>query len=238
VRDSLFEALCATFDELNASVLLTLMSRRMLFANRAARLMLAEGWPLKLQQGVLEGYDKTANDTLSSAVSDIARTAGGAHKPIRNVCLATAESEKGAAIATIRPLDVTDQGERVVAIFLNCRRSHQAQLSGIATSFHLTRAETRTLSEISRGASVHEVASALGVSENTIKTHLAKIFAKTGTSRQTQLLKLIGELTPPLDEPWLPPPRIKPGENHNLDGLRRRSSRPHRRGAQMHHEMA
>jgi hypothetical protein len=38
----------------------------------------------------------------------------------------------------------------------------------------------------------------LGISENTLKTHLGRIFAKTGTARQADLIKLILEMGIPL----------------------------------------
>ena len=38
----------------------------------------------------------------------------------------------------------------------------------------------------------------LGISENTLKTHLGRIFAKTGTARQADLIKLVLEMGIPL----------------------------------------
>jgi DNA-binding CsgD family transcriptional regulator len=36
-----------------------------------------------------------------------------------------------------------------------------------------------------------KVAEALGIGENTVKTHLRRLFEKTGTSRQAELVKLV-----------------------------------------------
>jgi DNA-binding CsgD family transcriptional regulator len=41
---------------------------------------------------------------------------------------------------------------------------------------------------------VVETASALGVSANTIKTHLRRVFEKTGTTRQAELARLMASL--------------------------------------------
>ena len=49
-----------------------------------------------------------------------------------------------------------------------------------------------------QGSSVAETASALAISQNTVKTHLQNIFAKTGSTRQPQLLRLVSELNPPI----------------------------------------
>ncbi len=51
---------------------------------------------------------------------------------------------------------------------------------------------------IGSGMSPPKSAESLGVSENTIKTHLSKIYAKTGKSRQADLVKLVGEIGAPL----------------------------------------
>jgi DNA-binding CsgD family transcriptional regulator len=51
---------------------------------------------------------------------------------------------------------------------------------------------------IGSGMSPPKSAESLGVSENTIKTHLSKIYAKTGKARQADLVKLVGEIGAPL----------------------------------------
>jgi DNA-binding CsgD family transcriptional regulator len=38
---------------------------------------------------------------------------------------------------------------------------------------------------------VPEVAPVLGISETTVKTHLQRVFEKTGTNRQAHLIKLV-----------------------------------------------
>jgi DNA-binding CsgD family transcriptional regulator len=45
---------------------------------------------------------------------------------------------------------------------------------------------------------VPEVAPVLGLSEATVKTHLQRIFAKTDTSRQADLVKLVAGYISPL----------------------------------------
>ena len=45
---------------------------------------------------------------------------------------------------------------------------------------------------------VPEVAAALGVAETTIKTHLSRLFEKTGAARQADLVKLVAGFSTPL----------------------------------------
>ena len=43
-----------------------------------------------------------------------------------------------------------------------------------------------------------EVAEALGVAESTVKTHLHRLYQKTGTRRQIDLVKLVAGFASPL----------------------------------------
>ena len=66
------------------------------------------------------------------------------------------------------------------------------------TLFDLTPAEARVMLTIGMGAGTEEAISALGITENTLKTHLKRIYAKTRTGRQTDLSKLVAEIGTPL----------------------------------------
>ena len=68
----------------------------------------------------------------------------------------------------------------------------------IATAFHLTPTELRVLLAVVEVGGVPEVAEALGVAETTVKTHLARVFEKTATHRQADLVKLVAGFSNPL----------------------------------------
>lgn len=57
--------------------------------------------------------------------------------------------------------------------------------------YRLTPAETRIAAMIARGYSVKEVCRLLEIKENTIRTHLKRVFSKTETKRQSELVKLV-----------------------------------------------
>ncbi|SLN37405.1 helix-turn-helix transcriptional regulator [Roseisalinus antarcticus] len=57
--------------------------------------------------------------------------------------------------------------------------------------FGLTRAETRLAFEIVAGGGREAVAERLGISLSTARTHLSRVFEKTGTRRQSELVALI-----------------------------------------------
>jgi DNA-binding CsgD family transcriptional regulator len=61
----------------------------------------------------------------------------------------------------------------------------------IAQEFKLTAAELRVLFSIIDAGGASEVAEVLGISEATVRTHLHRLFEKTGTVRQADLVKLV-----------------------------------------------
>jgi DNA-binding CsgD family transcriptional regulator len=61
--------------------------------------------------------------------------------------------------------------------------------------FGLTPAESRLALLLCDGHAPPKIADLIGVSTNTLKTQLSSIYRKTGTSRQSQLVRLLGNLT-------------------------------------------
>jgi DNA-binding CsgD family transcriptional regulator len=61
----------------------------------------------------------------------------------------------------------------------------------IGETYNLTPAELRVLRGIVDIGGVPAIAAAFGVAETTVKTHLGRLFAKTGAGRQADLVKLV-----------------------------------------------
>jgi DNA-binding CsgD family transcriptional regulator len=68
----------------------------------------------------------------------------------------------------------------------------------MATLYDLTPSEARVLLKIGEGQTVTAVALELAVSENTVKTHLARVFQKVGVNRQPDLVSIVAALRPPV----------------------------------------
>jgi DNA-binding CsgD family transcriptional regulator len=65
-------------------------------------------------------------------------------------------------------------------------------------TFELTPSELRVFLAIIESSGVSATADKLGVAETTVKTHLQRVFAKTGASRQADLVKLAASFTNPI----------------------------------------
>jgi DNA-binding CsgD family transcriptional regulator len=68
----------------------------------------------------------------------------------------------------------------------------------IAKLYKLTPSELRVLLAIVQVGGVPETAEALGVAEATVKTHLHRLFGKTGAARQADLVKLVAGFSSPV----------------------------------------
>ena len=76
--------------------------------------------------------------------------------------------------------------------------SRPAPLTAIAALFDLTPTETRVLELIGTGQTNAEVAATLGVAVSTVRTHLLRLFEKTGSHRQADLVALLASFSLPL----------------------------------------
>ena len=68
----------------------------------------------------------------------------------------------------------------------------------VATLYNVTPAEMRVLAGVLEGTAAADVAKGLELSEATVRSHLKSIFAKTGTSRQSELVSRVSALSLPL----------------------------------------
>ena len=68
----------------------------------------------------------------------------------------------------------------------------------IGKLYKLTPTELRVLLAIVEVGGVPEVVEELGIAESTVRTHLHRLFAKTGAKRQADLVKLVAGYTNPL----------------------------------------
>jgi DNA-binding CsgD family transcriptional regulator len=68
----------------------------------------------------------------------------------------------------------------------------------IAKEFKLTPTELRILFAIVEIGGVPEVADVLGVSTETVRTHMRRLFDKTGATRQADLVKLVAAFSNPI----------------------------------------
>jgi DNA-binding CsgD family transcriptional regulator/PAS domain-containing protein len=195
--------LAATLDRFEAGILVVGDQGRILHANGAARDMLSECKPIASVNGLLSIRDSRARHELANAI-ELARAdeatigANGIGVPLH---------DDASAIAHVLPLARGDLRTRLApqataAIFITQPTGSAPKDTGaVAANFGLTPAEARMVEQLAAGASLSEAAEALDISGNTARTHLARIFSKTGVSRQAELIALVNRIVPPIHSP-------------------------------------
>jgi DNA-binding CsgD family transcriptional regulator len=95
--------------------------------------------------------------------------------------------------------DTLGSGARVMVQIVDLQASPDAQADRLGVLVGLTAAEVRVAALIAGGLSIPNVARALAVSPNTVKTHLARCYGKTGVHSRAALARLITavQLDPP-----------------------------------------
>ena len=88
-------------------------------------------------------------------------------------------------------ITVPDRIEKAAADDGSIPRAPTAFELKLRHEFGLTRAEARLTAQLATGLSLKLAAERLHVSINTARSHLAHVYDKTGTCRQTELLALI-----------------------------------------------
>jgi DNA-binding CsgD family transcriptional regulator len=199
------EVLGDAVDALNAGVFLIRPDSRVIRANACGKEMLARGDMLRLDGETLTiPGDSAACHALRKAVVEAAE--GSVIVNPRGLAIPLVTRNGDRYVAHILPL--TSGARRRVA--LSCRAGaavfvHKAAVDGVlpleavARQFELSAAELRVLvALIEVGGSVPDIAPVLGISEPTVKTHLRRLFEKTDTKRQAELIKLVAGYSNPL----------------------------------------
>jgi DNA-binding CsgD family transcriptional regulator len=190
MTEELLGALCAAYDELALAILILSINGRILFANLAAKTMIENSWPIRALDGHIQAIEPRANAQLKKAIESLSRADGEAYE--HEFCLATSSAQREGAIGCMRLLQSLSGGEPAIALFITetGQKSHYG-LHGFADTYGLSKAEARTLKALVETQTPANAAIRLNVAISTVKSHIRKIFQKTNTSRQTELLRLV-----------------------------------------------
>jgi len=190
-------------DGLSAGVCLVDAEGRIVHANTTGHAILAAGDILRSVGSRLTVLDPQIDRTLRDIF--MAAGQGDAALGIKGIAVPLSSPPAELWLAHILPL--TSGARRsagiaysaVAAVFVR-KASFEAPsgLEIISKRYKLTPSELRVLAALGEVGGIPAVAAALGVSEATVKTHLHKLFIKTGTNRQTELVKLIAAHASPL----------------------------------------
>jgi DNA-binding CsgD family transcriptional regulator len=200
-------AQAATFgdalDGICAGLFLVDAGGQIVHANASGQAMLAQGVLVRGSSGKLTTHDTSAAQGLNEIFSSAATDRAGSGPQVGAVPLTGRGGEHYVAhvlslSAGARRLAGADD-RAVAALFVQkASRDLPSPQNAIAKLYRLTPTELRVLAGIVQVGGVPEVALARGISVSTVKTHLRRLFAKTGTDRQADLVKLVAGYANPL----------------------------------------
>ncbi|MBS0338936.1 MAG: LuxR family transcriptional regulator [Proteobacteria bacterium] len=192
-----------TLDALNAGVFLTARDGDVVYMNAAARQQVRVGRSIRLIHNRLSAVDPAAGAALARDIDAAARQ--DSISSWREHSVAIPDGTGSGYVATLLPIE---NGERSailapfaasVAVFMQDPIQVPLMPGEAFARLHgLTGGELRVLLALSQGLGGMESAEMLGISEPTVRTHLQRIFSKTGTTRQSDLLSLLHRSTPPV----------------------------------------
>lgn len=139
--------------------------------------------------------DKNANALFQAAVRS-----GPNGPPVRSVAVQGDEG-RPACVLHVLPLyrfarDIFGSADVIVALTMVDAGGSPPSTSILATLFDLSPAEARLATSLAAGASLQAAATVSKVTAKTARTYLERIFAKTGTHRQSELISLLKNISP------------------------------------------
>jgi DNA-binding CsgD family transcriptional regulator len=196
-------SLADTLDGLVSGMILVDANSRIVHANTSGNVILKQGDFLRAAGGRLVAADIKVNRALQEIFARADH--GDAALDVGGVALPLIARDGEHYVAHVLPLKSGARRRAGVeysaaaAVFV-CKATIE-NLSPpeiIGKLYKLTPTELRVLLAIVDIGGVPEVAASLGVAVTTIKTHLGRLFEKTGVGRQADLVKLVAGFSTPL----------------------------------------
>jgi len=197
------QVLEATLDGLAAGVYLTDRQGRIVYMNAAAERQAKTGNAVQIINNRLSARSPAVSETLARAIDNATRdetaSEAGGH------AVALPDDDGAGLVASVLPLDrgmrrsVSTPFAACAAVFVQDPKvAPPLPGEAFAKLYGLTGGELRALLTMAPGLSAKEAGDMLGISESTVKTHLQRVFGKTGTSKQTELMQLLKDSAPPV----------------------------------------
>lgn len=188
----------AALESSRAGVVLVDERLGIVHANALAQRMLSRGDPIREQQGRLALREELSQGALAAAVAARAINLGRSGSGIP-----TRRRDGSPVLVHVLPLNDGEIRSGIVAraaaaIFVAPPAS-PINLSSEALSllFDLTPAEVRVMELIADGLDISDVSNSLSVAQSTVKTHLIRIYQKTGARGQRELASLARDIAIP-----------------------------------------
>lgn len=190
------ESLSALMDRLPMGVLIVNGSGKIMQYNERAEMILEDN------DGLSQGRHKRLNAAVAQEMRRLHKIILGATQsdpstvPTASAMVVSRPSGKQDYSVMVMPLDANQKasanGESLAAVLVtDPDRRVETREKMLRRLYELSPTEARLAILLMKGMSREQAAAELGRALNTVRAHLRQIFAKTGTSRQGELIALL-----------------------------------------------
>jgi len=194
------QTLSAALDALAAGLFLIDDAGRVVHANRAGAAMLAARTPVDVTRGRLSFVGGGAVADFLQSPRDAAedRETRGLSRPLSAANGRRYMAHAIALDAARRDALAAERGATALVFVKEANPATALAVGEAARRYRLTPQEARVLRMVVDAGGVPLAADALNLSPTTVRTHIARIYDKTGARSQGALIKLLGEMENPL----------------------------------------
>jgi DNA-binding CsgD family transcriptional regulator len=189
-------------DKLATGIMIVTRGSKLAYANASAEQLLSSGRNISVKAGRVQaahapfaaGFNEAVERACAENDTDIGLYGNGIPLPSR---------DGAPAVCYVLPLGKSESrralGPGLAALFISTdRASLPPTIEALSALTGLTSQEARIALMISAGLSPKDGAAELGISMNTIRSHITHIFQKTGVNDQQAVARLVGDLSLPV----------------------------------------
>ncbi len=195
------QAFEAVLNSLPTPVILVSAEGRIVFVNAAAERHIRAADGLVVEAGELRALRSDDTKSLRMLIGGAAKTSGGKGRGSGGVVRISRPFGRDPLEVLVSPLprqhdDWMMSQPPVAAVFVTDReRAVMSEESTLIRLHGLTPRETKIAAALARGLTGKEICRELDISYNTLKTHLKRIYSKTHTRRQSDLVRFLAAAT-------------------------------------------
>ncbi len=190
------DAALAALDQIPIGVVIVDDAGMVLDSNHVANEVLASNDGLMVDRCGLKGYTREATLKLHELIATAINPDRQVDPEATDTILVNRPSGRPSLAVTVGRLPLASRflgtERRAAAIYITDPQTpFDLDSAKLRRLYKLTPAEARLAAHMAQGSRLEDAAADLGVSLNTVRTHLKRIFSKTGTDRQAELVRLI-----------------------------------------------
>jgi DNA-binding CsgD family transcriptional regulator len=197
------DTLTAALDLLMLGIILVDEESRIVHANVAGLARMDDARAVRRSGGHLSANDPRASAALKDAVARAAR-GDSAQMGKTGIAVPVGGADGRDLAAWVLPLDSRLRSElaappaaKAAVLLREIGEARPLSSEMLVRRYGITPAEERVLTLLVQGFAPQDIATALGCSEPTVRTHLKRLFVKTGTGGQLDLVHLAASALAP-----------------------------------------